>query len=52
MKKFCEDLRIHATKIINYENKKIIPLTTEEKMNYNDQKVCYMCKKEFIKRTY
>ena len=47
MKKFCEDLRIHATKIINYEKKKIIPLTTEEKINYNDQKVCYICKKEF-----
>ena len=25
MKKFCKDLRIHATKIINYEKKKIIP---------------------------
>ena len=46
-KKFCEDLRIHATKIINYEKKKIIPLTTEEKINYNDQKVYYICKKEF-----
>ena len=38
MKNFSEDLRIHATKIINYEKKKIIPLTTEEKINYNDQK--------------
>ena len=47
MKKICEDLRIHATKIINYEKKKIIPLTTEEKINYNDQKVCYICEKEF-----
>ena len=47
MKKFCEDLRIHATKIINYEKKKIIPLTMDEKINYNDQKVCYICKKEF-----
>ena len=47
MKKFCEDLRIHATKIINYEKKKIIPLTMEEKINYNDEKVCYICKKEF-----
>ena len=46
MKKFCEDLRIHATKIINYEKKKVIPLTTEEKINYNDQKICYICKKE------
>ena len=47
MKTFCKDLRIHATKIINYEKKKIIPLTPEEKINYNDQKVCYICKKEF-----
>ena len=47
MKIFCEDLRIHATKIINYEKKKIIPVTTEEKINYNDQKVCYICEKEF-----
>ena len=47
MKKFCEDLKIHATKIINYEKKKIIPLTMEEKISYNDEKVCYICKKEF-----
>ena len=47
MKKFFEDLRIHTTKIINYKKKKIIPLTTEEKINYNDQKVCYICEKEF-----
>ena len=47
MKKFCKDLKEHATRIINYEKKKIIPLTTEEKINYNDQKVCYICKKEF-----
>ena len=45
--KFCKDLRIHATKIINYKNNKIIPLTPEEKINYNNQKVCYICKKEF-----
>ena len=49
MKKFCEDLRTHATKIINYEKKKIIPLTTEEKINYNDQQICYIFKKEFNK---
>ena len=27
MKKFCKDLKEHATRIINYEKKKIIPLT-------------------------
>ena len=47
MKKFCEDLGEHAIKIINNEKKKIIPLTAEEKINYNDQEVCYICEKEF-----
>ena len=49
MKKFCKNLKKRATRIINYEKKKIIPLTKEEKINYNDQKVCYICKKEFEK---
>ena len=47
MKKFCKDLRTHAMKIINYEKKKMISLTTEEKIHYNKQKICYICKKEF-----
>ena len=47
MKKFCKDLKEHATRIINHEKKKIIPLTKEEKINYNDHKVCYICKKAF-----
>ena len=42
MKKFCKDLRTHATKIINYEKKKITPLTTEEKIYHNDQEICYL----------
>ena len=49
MTKFCEDLREHATKIINYEKKDMIPLTKKEEENYNNQKVCYICKKEFDK---
>ena len=47
MKKFCKDLRTHATKIINYEKKKMIPLTTKEEIYHNKQKVCYISKKEF-----
>ena len=47
MKKFSKDLREHASKIINYEKKKMIPLTTEEKIYHNKQKICYICKKEF-----
>ena len=47
MEKFCKDLKEHATKIINYEKKEIIPLTDEENDSYKKQKVCYICKKEF-----
>ena len=47
MKKFCKYLRTHATKIINYEKKKMIPLTIKEKIHYNEQEICYICKKEF-----
>ena len=45
MKKFCKDLREHATKIINYEKKDMIPLTKKEEKN--KQEVCYIYKKEF-----
>ena len=47
MNKFCKDLREHVTKIINYEKKKMIPLTTKEAIYHNEQKICYICKKEF-----
>ena len=33
VKKFSKDLREHVTKIINYEKKKMIPLTTREKLS-------------------
>ena len=47
MKKFCKDLREHATKIINYEKKKMIPQTIEERIYHNEQEICYIYKKEF-----
>ena len=47
MKKFCKDLGEHENYENNYEKKKMISLTTEEKVHYNKQKVCYICKKEF-----
>ena len=40
MKKFCEDLKKHKTKIINYEKKEMIPLTKKEDKRHNKQKVC------------
>ena len=45
-----KDLRERATKIINYEKKKMIPLTIKENIHYNEQEICYICKKEFDKR--
>ena len=47
-----KDLREHATKRINYEKKKMIPLTTEEKIYHNEQEICYICKKKFDKKNY
>ena len=52
MKKFCKNLREHATKIINYGKKNMISLTIKEEIDYNKQKICYICKKEFDKKTY
>ena len=43
MKKFCLNLRENATKIINYEKRKTIPLTKKEEKKHNKQKVCYIC---------
>ena len=47
MKNFCIDLKEHATKIINYEKKEMIPLTKEKKKIHHEQKVCYIFKKGF-----
>ena len=37
-----------VTKIINYEEKEMIPLADKEKKSYEEQNVCHICKKEFI----
>ena len=47
MKRFCKDLKDHATKIIDFEKKTMIPLTKEENDNYNKENTCYICKKDF-----
>ena len=48
MKKFCEDLRKHVTKIIDCEKKEMIQLTNKENKSYHKQKVYYICKKNSI----
>ena len=45
MKRFCKDLKDHATKIIDFKKKTMIPLTKEEDDNYNKENICYICKK-------
>ena len=47
MKMFCKDLKNQAKKIINYEKKEMIPLTDKEKETHKNQKICYICEKEF-----
>ena len=48
MKKFSKDLREHASKIIDYEKKKMIPLTKEEKIYPNKQKYVTYVKKNLV----
>ena len=48
MKNFFLDLREHATKIINYENKEMIPLTKEERKVHGTSRRCYICKKKSL----
>ena len=39
--------KYYVMKIINYEEKEMIPLTDEENKSYEKQKVCHICKKKF-----
>ena len=45
MKTFGKDLRDHAMKIINYEEKEMILLISEENKHYEMQKLCLILKK-------
>ena len=47
MKRFCDDLKEHVTRIFNYEMKPMDPLTEEEKESYKNQELCHLYKKEF-----
>ena len=47
MKNFCLNLREHATKIINYEKKEMIPLTKKKRKSIISQKVVIYEKKRF-----
>ena len=46
MKKFCESLREHAMKMINFKKEKI-KLRKEQQESYENAKICYICKEKF-----
>ena len=45
---FCKDLKEHAEKIIKCKKKEMIPLTHEKNGSYENQKFCYICKKNLL----
>ena len=47
MKRFCDDLKEHVTRITNHEMKPMDPLTEEEEESYKNQELCHICEKEF-----
>ena len=48
--KFCESLREHAINIIDFEKKKMLPLTKGELKSHQDAKVCYIFSKRILKK--
>ena len=47
IERFTDHLKDHATSILNCEQKRLIKLTKEEYENHKNQKICYICNKEF-----
>ena len=50
MKNFCEYLREHAKIIIDFETKKMLPLTKEELKSHQDAKAFQICRKKILKK--
>ena len=50
--KLCKKLKEHAIKIINYEEKEMVPLTDEESKSYEEQKACRICEGKFYTDEY
>ena len=46
MRRFCKDLRDHATKIIDFKKKIITPLTKDEEDSYDKEEICHICRKD------
>ena len=48
--KFHASLREHANNIIDFEKKKMLPLTKEELKSHQDAKACYIWGKTILKK--
>ena len=44
IQKFCSELKELGTKVVNYEQKEMTPLTSNDVALYQSQKVCHICK--------
>ena len=44
---FCKKLKKLATKLVNFEEKEMVPLADRESKFYDDRRECPICKKEF-----
>ena len=45
LKQICVSLREHATNVIKFEKKKMLPLTEKELKLNQDSTICYICRK-------
>ena len=52
MKKFCESLREHARSIIDFEKKKMLPLTRKELEPHEDAKICCINGIKFFRKLF
>ena len=50
MKRFSKSLREHPKNKIDFEKKKMLPLTEEELKSHQDAKVCCICGKSILKK--
>ena len=46
----CESLREHAKKLIDFKNKRMLPLTNEKLKSHEDAKLCYIFRKKILKK--
>ena len=49
MYRFCETLRKHQKKVIDFEKKKVLLLLKDKLKSQPDAKVCYVSEKHFKK---